>query len=436
MATAPEICPGLAVEHLPLHSVFTDGTAVVENSAGELDHQTIDCVDRKLTTRNEVTDPTAITCKIRVDKCCALDEVFNHQERTCVIGEPAPETKFDLLKANKYGLIQVPGFINNNLENETAAHERNISSLAISDKKAVYLIDQTEAGPFCVETVVDGSRIETRVLVFPSSSPLDPLVFPEIPRISQNGTERCGTTLAINTALGSISIVSLIIMISVYLVLPELRNHHGLIVVSCALSTLLATLFLVVVYNYQPQLKEVTELTCAQGGNCNQGKDLFAQIPTSGRIDTEGERDWAAPGCTFLGFFGLFSNLSMFTWMSVMCWDLVRTFSRLRPPSSSLRIKKFLTYSAFGWLLPLLFTIICLILNDHDQDNDSALNPGIGVTSCFVEVENIPERRLIFFHLPMLLILLSNVAGFAFCLYHIHQTQKGARTASESIETR
>ena len=414
LATAPKICPGLSVEDLPLHSAFTDGTAVVEDDAEEegLKRQEIDCIDRKLTSRNEVTDPVAITCKIRVDKCCALDEVFSHQEQGCVRGQS--EIRFHQLETNKPRLMQIPGFIDNDLKNETSeAYEKNISSLIILDQKVLRLIDQTEKERFCVETVVDGPRKETKVLVFPDGpvGAPDPVLYPEI----SARRESCTATLAIYTALGSVSIISLIAMISIYLVLPELRNHHGLIVVSCAFSTLLATLFLVIVYNFDQQ--PVEELD----------RDVYIRIPTT-RVKDDS-------GCTFLGFFGIFSNLSMFTWMSVMCWDLARTFSRMRPPSTRVQTKKFLTYSAFGWLLPLLFTIICLILQ-HASPYNSAFNPGIGFTTCFVDNLDIPARQFTFFHLPMLLLLLSNVVGFAFCLYHIHKTQKGARPASQSVDIR
>ena len=85
ISTAPKICPGLAAEHLTLHSVFTDGTALVEDRQGKLALQEIDCIDRKLI-MNEVTNPAAVTCKIPVNKCCALDEVFDHQEKRCVRG--------------------------------------------------------------------------------------------------------------------------------------------------------------------------------------------------------------------------------------------------------------------------------------------------------------------------------------------------------------
>ena len=395
---------------------------MVEVSAeeGGFKHQEIDCIDRKLTSRNEVTNPAAVTCKIPVDKCCALHEVFSHQEKACVRGEGL-EIRFHQLKANNSRLMQIPGFIDNNLENETsAAYEKNISSLEILDQKSLRLIDQTKKEQFCIETVVDGPRKETKVVVFPD----EPVLYPEIPtQRGPNGRERCTVTLAIYTVLGSVSMISLIVMISIYLVLPELRNQHGLIVVSCAFSTLLATLFLVIVYNYDQQpsgeTRPIKELE----------KELYEIIPTT-RIEAEKDS-----GCTFLGFFGVFSNLSMFTWMSVMCWDLARTFSRMRPPSTRVQTKKFLTYSAFGWLLPLLFTFFCLILQ-RTVPNNSAFNPGIGFTSCFVDNLHIPLRQLVFFHLPMLLLLLSNVVGFAFCLYHIQKTQKGARTASQSVETR
>ena len=96
---------------------------------------------------------------------------------------------------------------------------------------------------------------------------------------------------AIYTALGVISVLALLLTIIVYSILPGMRNLHGRILMSCAFSTLLATLYLIIVYNY----------------------DSSCTI-----------------GCTVLGYFGLFSNLSMFSWMTIMCLNMVWTFKSMR----------------------------------------------------------------------------------------------------------
>ena len=125
---------------------------------------------------------------------------------------------------------------------------------------------------------------------------------------------------AIYTALGAISVLALLLTIIVYSVLPGMRNLHGKILMSCALSTLLATLYLMIVYNY--------ESTCSTG-------------------------------CAVLGYFGLFSNLSMFSWMTIMCLNMVWTFKSMRTVDDI--GSRFLILSALGWGVPFLFSLITLI---------------------------------------------------------------------------
>ena len=123
------------------------------------------------------------------------------------------------------------------------------------------------------------------------------------------------------SVLGGVSIVCLSILILLHILLPQLRNLNGKILISCSSSTLLATLFLVIVYNYNP----------------DQASNNL--------------------GCTVLGFFGLFSNLSMFSWMSVTCFNMVWTFRMMEVSSfQSSSSRKFIFYSGFGWGFPLLFT--------------------------------------------------------------------------------
>ena len=125
---------------------------------------------------------------------------------------------------------------------------------------------------------------------------------------------------SIYTALGAISVLALLLTIIVYSVLPGMRNLHGKILMSCALSTLLATLYLMIVYNY--------ESTCSTG-------------------------------CAVLGYFGLFSNLSMFSWMTIMCLNMVWTFKSMRTVDDI--GSRFLILSALGWGVPFLFSLITLI---------------------------------------------------------------------------
>lgn len=69
-------------------------------------------------------------------------------------------------------------------------------------------------------------------------------------------------------------------------------------------------------------------------------------------------------GCTVLGYFGYFSNMAMFAWMSVMCFDLCWTFYKVQLPKGE-HNKKFLVYCALGFGLPLLLTILLTILQVH-----------------------------------------------------------------------
>ena len=125
---------------------------------------------------------------------------------------------------------------------------------------------------------------------------------------------------AIYTALGVVSVFATLLTIIVYSILPGMRNLHGKILMSCAFSTLLATLYLIIVYNY----------------------DSSCTI-----------------GCTVLGYFGLFSNLSMFSWMTIMCLNMVWTFKSMRAVDDI--GSRFFIFSALGWGFPFLFSATTLI---------------------------------------------------------------------------
>ena len=123
------------------------------------------------------------------------------------------------------------------------------------------------------------------------------------------------------TALGACSIIALVLTLVVYATVPKMMDLNGKIVMSCAFSTLLATLYLVIVYNYH--------------------------CPCTTQ-------------CTVLGYFGLFTNLSMFSWMTIMCLNMVLMFKSMRSGGDA--GSRFLIYSAIGWGVPFLFSVTTGIL--------------------------------------------------------------------------
>jgi hypothetical protein len=255
---------------------------------------------------------------------------------------------------------------------EANVTEADVTELQIVSEQLV-LKESKNTTKFCIDNFVDNNgTVETKVLV-----EMEPFVYPELTE------EACSRRiLGVYTALAAISILALLLTILIYSLLPNLRNLHGNIVICCAVSTLLATICLVAAYNYSKQ----------------------------------------NTGCQVLGFFGLFSNLSMFCWMTVMCWDLARTLASMRPPTGAANLHKLLTYSAAGWGGPFFLTAIALVCQQALPE-DSSLNPRIGYNGrCFVD----PDRQLIFFHLPVLLLLLANLGGFAYCTHHIVRTKAGA----------
>ena len=130
--------------------------------------------------------------------------------------------------------------------------------------------------------------------------------------------------------------------------------------------------------------------------------------------------------CAVVGHLGLFANLSMFSWMTVMCFNLLRTFRRMEPSFINTSSRRFLAYSIFGWGLPFLWTIFTLAASVFTKKG-SRYNPMIGHNHCFVDKK--PARQLIFFYLPMCFLLLLNLVGFIFCLINLRANRGGELSA-------
>ena len=103
----------------------------------------------------------------------------------------------------------------------------------------------------------------------------------------------------------------LVITFVVYILVSDLNNLHGKIVLSNVISMFFLTVFLIIIYNYS------------------------LNLPTA--------------ICISFGYGSYFFTMSMFLWMSIMSFDLCWTFIRFRIPRRGTANAKFTVYSSLAW---------------------------------------------------------------------------------------
>ena len=115
----------------------------------------------------------------------------------------------------------------------------------------------------------------------------------QIPGVRRTCLDPHGDALRrVYTASAVLSTLFLVITAIVYIKLPELGNLHGRIVLSNVITITLVTLYLLLVYNASHLLSNSL--------------------------------------CVFIGHLGYFLTISMFSWMTVLSFDLFWTFSNAR----------------------------------------------------------------------------------------------------------
>ena len=92
--------------------------------------------------------------------------------------------------------------------------------------------------------------------------------------------------------------------------------------------------------------------------------------------------------CEAIAIVNHFFSLAQFTWMTVMCAEVMYTFylaSRLIQVDPKQNRKRFVIYCLISWLIPLLIVSICITLNYTTADiiNYGREN-GIGSSSCWI----------------------------------------------------
>ena len=125
------------------------------------------------------------------------------------------------------------------------------------------------------------------------------------------------------TFLSVVSIICLLATVYVYIKVKETEKIQGKIILANVVATIFVNLYLLIVYNFD--------------------------VSNSGPVS-----------CIVLGYFGYFASLTMFSWMSVMCFNLVKTFKNLSLSRGSR--KKFISYFALGIAFPLILSLTAGVL--------------------------------------------------------------------------
>jgi len=197
--------------------------------------------------------------------------------------------------------------------------------------------------------------------------------------------------LNIFTGAGVISLFSLLIIFIVYWYVPDFNTLHGRIVLSNVLSITCVNIFFLTVYNINP-------------------RRIF---------------------CTIIGYFGYYSTISMFCWMTIMCFDLFYTlFKGFSPNTRSMHCARFTSYSVVGWGLGLLLMLMLITLQ-KTLPLESDFNPDVGGKFCFISDEN--NKQLFIFHLPILVNMVFNISMFISIIILLKKSNMKTKEARDSI---
>ena len=200
--------------------------------------------------------------------------------------------------------------------------------------------------------------------------------------------------LAIYSAFAGLSLFFLLLTFLVYCLLPDFKNLHGKIVLMNIASIVCVMIFLLGMFNSK------TSINLAL--------------------------------CTVIGYFGYFSHMAMFSWMTVMSFDLRWTFSQWKTARRrSTDRRKLLLFSIFAWGLPMLITLTLAILQASLAPGE-VMNPGIGTKKCFLSWET-GSQPLYFYYIPVLLLMIANSANYIAVVVFIVRLKKNTNVARISL---
>lgn len=145
--------------------------------------------------------------------------------------------------------------------------------------------------------------------------------------------------------------------------------------------------------------------------------------------------------CVILGYTSLTSMLMCFLWLNAMCFDIWTTF---RHGMTFDNLKRFLSYCAFAFGIPLILALISFLLN-HFELIPEKFNNQIGKGTCRVGSNDPHNEWIIHFtyvYLPIIITISINIVFYSITAYKIYRVQKetafkdgeSKRHAKRSIE--
>ncbi|KAL0882952.1 hypothetical protein ABMA27_016446 [Loxostege sticticalis] len=182
-----------------------------------------------------------------------------------------------------------------------------------------------------------------------------------------------------------VSCVFLGLVLLVYLVLPELQNLGGLVLMAYVASLLCAFICLLIV----------------QRG------------------------DLEASGCKRVSFLTYFFFIASFCWMNIMSCDIWWTFrgyAKARPIHRRGEFFKFLMYCLYAFGVSGAMTAALMVLNDADlRSLPGFVTPGIPDKGCFLE----GGEKLYYLYMPMLIMIILNWLFFLMTAFNIWRLGRG-----------
>uniref|UniRef100_A0A336LUJ7 CSON004731 protein n=1 Tax=Culicoides sonorensis TaxID=179676 RepID=A0A336LUJ7_CULSO len=188
-----------------------------------------------------------------------------------------------------------------------------------------------------------------------------------------------------------LSVPFLLVTFIVYAVIPELRNVHGMSLMSYV-------------------------------GGLTVGYTFLATIQIIGSREachTGEERCYDPNFCTISGYIIYFSFMLSFFWLNTMCFDIYWTFRGVRSNTSAK--KNFMYYCVYAWGMASFITILALSIDISNVNQE--YKPGMYYTqTCFLSHNKLVE--FLYLYMILLILVCSNITFFVVTALRIKRVQR------------